>query len=100
MKFRFECGTRLMPSTERYVLLCVFQKFPTLIQKLHDNGLYGFGTARSNRINMPRMKKDKEMKWGDYQCKFYNHIACINHIATGRNNIYINRAKKIEGFFI
>ena len=23
------------------------------------------------------MKKIKVMKWGDYQCKFYNHIACI-----------------------
>ena len=23
------------------------------------------------------MRKDKEMKWGDYQCKFYNHTACI-----------------------
>ena len=31
----------------------------------------------SDRINMPQMKKDKEMKWGDYQCKFYNHIACL-----------------------
>ena len=47
----------------------------TLIQKLHDK--YGLGRARSDRINMPQMKKDKEMKRGDYQCKFYNHIACI-----------------------
>ena len=36
-----------------------------LIQKLHDNGLYGLGTARSDRINMPQMKKDKEIKRGD-----------------------------------
>ena len=54
-----------------------FFSSPNLIQKLHDNGLYGLGTARSNRINMSQMKKDKEMKRGDYQCKFYNHIACI-----------------------
>ena len=26
---------------------------------------------------MPQMKKDKEIKRGDYQCKFYNHIASI-----------------------
>ena len=26
---------------------------------------------------MPQMKKNKEMKRGDYQCKFYNHIAYI-----------------------
>ena len=54
-----------------------FFNSPTLIQKLHDNGQYDLGTARSNRINMPQMKKNKEMKRGDYQCKFYNHIAYI-----------------------
>ena len=54
-----------------------FFKGPTLIQKLHDNGLYGLCRAGSNRINMPQMKKDKEMKQGQYQCNFYNHMACI-----------------------
>ena len=54
-----------------------FFNSPTLIQKLHDNGLYGLGTARSNRINMSQMKKNNEIKWGDYQWKFYNHITCI-----------------------
>ena len=49
----------------------------TLIQKLHDNGLYGLDTACSDRISMPQIRKNKEMKRGDYQCKFYNHIACI-----------------------
>ena len=44
---------------------------------MHDNGLYGLGTARSDRINMPHMKKDREIKRGDYQYKIYNHIACI-----------------------
>ena len=48
-----------------------------LIQKVHDNRLYGRGTACSDRINMLQMKKDKEMKREDYQYKFYNHIACI-----------------------
>ena len=53
-----------------------FNKFlngPTLIQELQDNGLYGLGTARSNRINIPQMKKDKDMKRGDQQCNIYNH---------------------------
>ena len=59
------------------VFLDNFLNSHTLIQKLHDNGLYGLSTACSNGINMPEMKKDKEMKRGDYQCKFYNHIACI-----------------------
>ena len=39
---------------------------PTLIQKLHDNELYGLGTGRSDRINMSQMKKDKEMKRGNF----------------------------------
>ena len=54
-----------------------FFNSPTLIRTLHDKGLHGLGAARSDRINMPQIKKDKEMNWGDYQCKLYNHIACI-----------------------
>ena len=50
---------------------------PSLIQKLHDNGLYGLCTTCSDRFNMPQIKKDKKMKRVDYQCKFYNHIACV-----------------------
>ena len=50
---------------------------PSLIQNLHDNGLYGLCTTCSDRINMPQIKKDKKMKRVDYQCKFYNHIACV-----------------------
>ena len=64
IEFRFECGTRLMPSLERYLLSRVFYRFfnsATLIQKLHDNGLYGLSTARFNKINMVQVKKDKEM---------------------------------------
>ena len=34
-----------------------FFNSPTLIQKLDDNGLYGLGTAHSDRINIPQMKK-------------------------------------------
>ena len=60
-----------------YVFFDSFFNNPTLTQKLHDNALYDLGTARTNRINMRQMKKDKEMKRGDYQCKFYNHIASI-----------------------
>ena len=68
---------QFLKDTYCHVFFDNFFNSPTLIQKLHDNGLYGLGTARSDRINMPQMKKDKEMKPGDYQCKFYNHIACI-----------------------
>ena len=59
-----------------------FFNSPTLIQKLHDNGQYALDTARSNRINMPQMKKDEEMKRGDYQCKFYNRKFVSNGLTT------------------
>ena len=39
-----------------------FFNSPTLSQKLHDNGLYGLGTTRSDKINIPLIKKYKEMK--------------------------------------
>ena len=45
-----------------HVFLDNFFNSPTLIQKLHDTGLYGLGTGCSDRINMPQIKKDKEMK--------------------------------------
>ena len=68
---------QVLKDTYCHVFFDNFFNSPTLIQNLHDNGLYGVGTARSDRINMPQMKKDKEMKQGDYQYEFYNHIACI-----------------------
>ena len=68
---------QVLKDTYCHVFFDNFFNSPTLIQKLHDHGLYCLGTARSDRINMPQMKKDKELKRGDYQCKFYNHIACI-----------------------
>ena len=45
-----------------------FFNSPTLIQKLHDNGLFDLSTACSYRTNRPQMKKDKYMKRGNYQC--------------------------------
>ena len=68
---------QVLKDTYCHMFFDNFFNSPTLIQKLHDNGLCGFGTAHSGRINMSQMKKDKEMKQGGYQCKFCNHIACI-----------------------
>ena len=68
---------QVLKDTYCHVLFDNFFNSPTLIQKLYNNGLSGLGTARSDRINMPQIKKDKEMKRGDYQSKFYNHIACV-----------------------
>ena len=61
---------QVLKDTYFHVFFNSFFNSPTLIQKWHDNGLYNLGTARSDRINMPQMKKDKEVKRGDYQYKF------------------------------
>ena len=53
---------QVLKDTYCHVFLDIFFNSPTLIQKLHDNRLYGLGTAHSDRINMLQMKKDKEMK--------------------------------------
>ena len=66
-----------LKDTYCHVFFDKFWNSPTLIQKFHDNELYGLRTVRSDRTNMPQMKKDNEMKRGDYQCKFYNRIPCI-----------------------
>ena len=68
---------QVLKNTYCHVFFDNFFNLPALIQKCHDNGMYVLGVACSDRINMPQMKKDKEMKRGDYQYKFYNHIACI-----------------------
>ena len=68
---------QVLKDTFCYVLFDYFFNSSTLIQKLHDNGLYGLDTACFDRTNRPQIK-NKEMKQDDYQCKFYNLIACIN----------------------
>ena len=64
---------QVLRDTYCHVFFNNFFNSPKLIQKLHNNALYG----RFGRINMSQMKKDKEMKQGDYQCKFCNHTGCI-----------------------
>ena len=44
---------QILKDTYCHVFFDNFFNSPTLIQKLHDNGLYGLGKARSNRISMP-----------------------------------------------
>ena len=98
---------QVLKDTYRHVFFDNFFNSFTLIQKLHDDGLYGPGKARSDRINMPQMKKDKEMKRGDYQCKIYKHIACIKWydnkslmLLGSHLEDITSISKKIEGFFI
>ena len=97
---------QVLKDTYRHVFFDNFFNSFTLIQKLHDNGLYGLGKARSDRINMPQMKKDKAMKRGDYQCKIYKHIDCIKWydnkslmLLGSHLEDITSISKKIEGFF-
>ena len=60
-----------------YIFFDNYFNSPMLIQKLHEQGLYGLGTVRSNRKHLPEMKKDKDMNRGDHQIKFCKNIACI-----------------------
>ena len=53
---------QVLKDTYCHVFFDNFFNSSTLIQKLHDYRLYCLGTARSDRINMLLMKKDKEMK--------------------------------------
>ena len=53
---------QVLKDTYCHVFFDNFFNSPTLIQRLYDNGLYGLGKARSDRINMLQMRKDKEMK--------------------------------------
>ena len=41
---------------------------PKLIEKLFQKGIYGIGTVRANRKQMPKMINDEQMKRGD--CEF------------------------------
>ena len=50
---------QILKDTYCHVFFDNFFNSPTLIQKLHDNGLYGLDKARSDRISMPQMKKGK-----------------------------------------
>ena len=57
---------QVLKNTYCHVFFDDFFNSPTLIQKLHDNGLYGLDTVRSDSVNMLQMKKDKEMKRRNY----------------------------------
>ena len=74
---------QVLKDTYCHVFFDNFFNSLTLIQKFYDHEPYCLGTARSDRNSMPQMKKDKEMKRGDYQCKFYNHITLSNGMTKG-----------------
>ena len=48
----------------------------SLITKLFDRGLYGVGTARKNRVEMPKMTTDRKMRTGDLDYMYSDKVAC------------------------
>ena len=47
-----------------------------LISKLFRKGIYGVGTAQSNRTRTPALPSDKKMKRGDSDYKFSTDVNC------------------------
>ena len=75
-----EVVLQLTKDLERSFCTAYFDNFfnsPKLIEKLFQKGIYGIGTVRANRKQMPKMIDDKQMKKGD--CEFLlsgNTMAC------------------------
>ena len=66
-----EVVLQLTKDLEQSFCTVYFDNFfnsPKLIEKLFQKGIYGIGTVRANRKQMPKMIDDKQMKKGD--CEF------------------------------
>ena len=69
-----EVGLQLTKDLERSVCSAYFDSFfnsPKLMKKLFQKGIYGIGTVRSNRKQMPKMIDDKQMKKGRLRDPFF-----------------------------
>ena len=53
---------QVLKDTYCHVFFDNFFNSPSLLEKLHDKRLYSLDTVRSDRINMPQIKKDNKMK--------------------------------------
>ena len=75
-----EVVLQLTKDLERSFCTAYFDNFfnsPKLIEKLFQKGIYGIGTVRANRKQMPKMIDDKQMKRGDCEFLFSgNTMAC------------------------
>ena len=60
-----------------FVFFDNFFTSPAVLLKLLEMGIYVTGTVRANRKNMPVLKHDKEMKRGEYDWFFSNHLSAI-----------------------
>ena len=75
-----EVVLQLIKDLEQLFCTAYFDNFfnsPKLIEKLFQKGIYGIGTVRANRKQMPKMIDDKQMKRGDCEFLFSgNTMAC------------------------
>ena len=75
-----EVVLQLTKDLERSFCTVYFDNFfnsPKLIEKLFQKGIYGIGTVRANRKQMPKMIDDKQMKMEDCELLFSRNImAC------------------------
>ena len=75
-----EVVLQLTKDLERSFCTAYFDNFfnsPKLIEKLFQKGIYGIGTVRANRKQMPKMIDDKQMKRGDCEILFSgNTMSC------------------------
>ena len=71
---------QLTKDLERLFCTVYFANYfnsPKLIEKLFQEGIYGSGTVRASRKQMPKMIDDKQMKRGDCEFLFSgNTMAC------------------------
>ena len=103
-----EVVLQLTKDLERSFCTVCFDNFfniPKLIEKLFQNDIYGIGTVRANRKQMPKMIDDKQMKRGDCEFLFSgNTMACkwmdnrsvllLSSALEGMSDISVQRREK------
>ena len=80
-----EVVLQLTKNLERSFCTVYFDNFfnnPKLIEKLCQKGIYGIGTVRANRKEMPKMIDDKQKKRGDSEFLF----SCNTMDSKWKNN--------------
>ena len=80
-----EVVLQLTKDLERSFCSACFDSFfnsPKLIEKLFQKGIYGIGTIRSNRKQMPKMIYDKQMKRGDCEILFSGNTMSFKWMDT------------------
>ena len=72
-----EVVLQLLKDLERSFCTVYFDKLfnsPKLIEKLFQKGIYGIGTVRAKRKQMPKMIDDQQIKKGDCEFLFFEVV--------------------------